>query len=309
LLAIERVLTTADQSIAPSNEDIDVRLRYQGKDLVLSFPPTHGDAMYMASKFCHQKVSDQDLDVIRECTRKIGDYLIQEVEKHQQKQFMRQRVKTPFEESIAQNELEAESDVPTHTGFSTDEHKRVASRVSSSHLSDHYQLSDNGKLRVTLDIAGNRYIADYDMSRDSPIVAARRFCNVHKQELGITMQSLDTCVLPVEKHLRSIEREARLKSQSTISESNQEHHGVEDSTVEFDAFGRSHDRLNSRSNLDKFKSNKFQNLDEAMGASPKKSLKEDLNIQAALTKVGDFCIFYAEVVNFYLLKGDLVCWR
>ncbi len=201
----------ADEAIVIGKTELDVRMRFQGKDLVLSFAPTHGDAMYMARKFCHQRMAEVDGDIVKECIRKVGDFLIQEVEKHQQREAIQQKAKTNFEQSIDPGELSAEADVPTHTGFSLDEHRKFASPTRSTEISQYYQTLGRGKLKITLDILGKRYFAEYDTTKDTPIIAARRFCNIHIKELGISKETFDSCSLPVEKHFRTIERDFQTK--------------------------------------------------------------------------------------------------
>ena len=71
----------ANQPVDES-ELIEVRIKFEGKELVLSFPKTRLDAIEMASKLCHERFTEEGEDDARKtCIRKVGEYLIDQVDK------------------------------------------------------------------------------------------------------------------------------------------------------------------------------------------------------------------------------------
>ncbi len=270
-----------DEAIVIGKTEIDVRLRFQGKDLVLSFAPTHGDAMYMARKFCHQRIAEVDGDIVKECIRKVGDFLIQEEEKHQQREATQQKAKTNFEQSIDPGELSAEADVPTHTGFSLDEHHKFASSPKhTTEISQYYQIHGGGKLKITLDILGKRYFADYDTTKETPIIAARRFCNIHSNELGIRKETFDSCALPVEKHLRTIERDFQTKDHLESNKYSHDDLFTKETLDQIDV-----DPTLKISGLQKFAHNRKFVKESSTNNENAKNLSEEIEVAESLIKV------------------------
>jgi hypothetical protein len=77
--------TLVDSLVNGEQENlIDVRLKFEGKELELSFPRTKAAALHMASKFCHDRL-DEDDSRMKDCIRPIGEYLVKEVEKEEKR--------------------------------------------------------------------------------------------------------------------------------------------------------------------------------------------------------------------------------
>jgi hypothetical protein len=80
-------VTLADSLASGEQENmVDVRLKFEGKELILSFPRTKEAALPMASKFCHDRLGEDD-SRMKDCIRSVGEYLVSEVEK-EEKRFM-----------------------------------------------------------------------------------------------------------------------------------------------------------------------------------------------------------------------------
>lgn len=169
-------------------EDIDVRIRFQGKDLVLTFPATINDAMLMARKFCAERLppnsAGEDDSKAKECIRGIGKYLIDEVETHTSKK-LHPNLQDGYEDTKRRKDL-------------------------------HYEVDHKGLLTLTLRIQDEDYLIRYDLKKDRPIEVARKFCINHMKEFGLTKETIDSCVLPIEKSLREAELENKTRPTSSV---------------------------------------------------------------------------------------------
>jgi hypothetical protein len=76
------VLSNDERNKKIQSATIDVRLKFEGKDLMLTFLPNPNDAVQMASQFCYQQVPIDRIEERKECIRLVGQYLLEEVKKN-----------------------------------------------------------------------------------------------------------------------------------------------------------------------------------------------------------------------------------
>jgi hypothetical protein len=176
-----------------SLDEITVPLKFGSKELMLTFPPTAADADHMSTKFCNEKGMEDGVQ-FDSCYASMYDYLLREIEKHNEKLASKNR------------------------SFNQPKPDNVMSKTR--------QLT----LTITLEIVGVFYNIEYKHQSETAQVTATRFCVANMEAVGVTPQTLSTCVEPVASQLTSaLSKQTSASSLSKSKKSNRKRKNTTDS--------------------------------------------------------------------------------
>jgi hypothetical protein len=157
------------------SENIEVPLKYEREELVLSFPATSSDAVQMASKFCNERIMKsnenkvieiaEEKETIKECIKTIGKYLIDQVQSHNtKKKFNKLNQRVPKEDT-----------------------KRGQDPVN-----------------IVLEIMNEKHSITVDPLKDDILSVSKEFCIENMLKFGLVRDTINSCVDPVKLKIESV---------------------------------------------------------------------------------------------------------